>query len=313
MKSEKIHNTFEDEEKIKIIEKLSKNWNEKLKTDFLSPRFLYVYSLKELKDIEKYYLTEIDIDKDVSEYENDNTNELQNTLEEEIKRRAKEWINKNKKNTSENKPSIFKQTIYRLPNEQELEEFINFPNLTSDDIINGFTYTIIGKGVKNANNNKMIIDSIQMLSDKYPENKEYKKALEIIKLNYNNELIKTLEELKNKYLSNEAVENIRIEDNEIVFDVKCETDVRSGTEYNGFKLRFNYLCDINDKSKHGYTDDENEDSQVDDEKIIEKAKMINESVISEYINEVKKPNNYLNIDKNKIYNFQEYFNLKKLK
>ena len=74
------------------------------------------------------------------------------------------------------KPSIFEYTIYRLPTSSEIEEVNSF-NLTSDEILNGFRYTIVGRGIMTENNKKLIIDSIQMLIDKYPNNKEYKNAL----------------------------------------------------------------------------------------------------------------------------------------
>lgn len=53
-----------------------------------------------------------------------------------------------------------------------------------------------------------------------------------------------LKELQQLHSTNEAVETIRIEGNEIVFDCKCETDIQGTTEYNGISLRFNKLCDI---------------------------------------------------------------------
>ena len=79
------------------------------------------------------------------------------------------------------KPSIFKYTIYRLPNEKELEEFENYPNLTPKQIYNGFGYTIIGKGMNSEKNTNMIKQSIQMLIDKYPNDDRYKQALELVK------------------------------------------------------------------------------------------------------------------------------------
>ena len=46
----------EDEKKFEIIEKLSHNWSEKLKQDYLIPRSLYNYSLKDLEKIAEHYL-----------------------------------------------------------------------------------------------------------------------------------------------------------------------------------------------------------------------------------------------------------------
>jgi hypothetical protein len=73
--------------------------------------------------------------------------------------------------------------IYRLPTKSEIEE-VNSYNLTSDKIISGFGYTIIGRGIRSMENKKMIYDSIKMLVDMYPDNTEYNKALNKIKQDY---------------------------------------------------------------------------------------------------------------------------------
>ena len=83
----------------------------------------------------------------------------------------------------ENLPTIFKKTIYKLPTQAQLEEFEAF-QLESEDIVNGFGYTIIGRGMKSEANSRMIISSISMLCDKYPDNKEYKIALNQAKMKY---------------------------------------------------------------------------------------------------------------------------------
>jgi len=44
--------------KIEILERISENWNDKLKDEFYSPRVLYKYSIDILKEIEKDFLTE---------------------------------------------------------------------------------------------------------------------------------------------------------------------------------------------------------------------------------------------------------------
>ena len=76
----------------------------------------------------------------------------------------------------ENLPSIFKRTIYRLPTQDELREFESF-QLEGKDILNGFGYTMIGRGVKSVENTRMIISSIESLCEMFPENVEYKAAL----------------------------------------------------------------------------------------------------------------------------------------
>ena len=75
------------------------------------------------------------------------------------------------------KPSIFQYTIYRLPTKDEIEEFENFPLLSPDDILKGFSYTMIGRGIKNQKNIKMIQSGIKMLTEKYPEDERYKESL----------------------------------------------------------------------------------------------------------------------------------------
>lgn len=253
----------------------------------------------EIKDNKLYFLASED---------QETFDKIENVAKEhgfEIKLESKEYLKRIVNLTDEkidtSKPSIFQYTIYRLPTEEELNEFSEFPNLTAKEIKNGFSYTIIGKGIKTAKNQQMIIDSIQMLIDKYPENEEYKKALEIAKgelnilndkkgiwskyENYDPKLVETLHELKQQHSTNDAVEDIRIEGDEIVFDVKCETDVQSVTEYNGFKLRFNYLCNI----------DEHEEKS--EEEILEHAKMIKEKVINQYIEKLfESPDNITTLD-----------------
>ena len=73
-------------------------------------------------------------------------------------------------------PQIFKHTIYRIPTNDELVDVNSF-NLTADDIIQGFGYTIVGRGIKGTENQKMIHDSIKKLSSMFPDNIEYIKAL----------------------------------------------------------------------------------------------------------------------------------------
>ncbi len=76
----------------------------------------------------------------------------------------------------DNLPSIFKKTIYRLPTAEELKE-VDERKMSADDIRQGFSYTIIGRGVKSPKNEAMIKESITMLSEMFPENTEYKEAL----------------------------------------------------------------------------------------------------------------------------------------
>ena len=85
-------------------------------------------------------------------------------------------------NESESKkPIIFQYTTYRNPTEKELIE-VDSCNLNAEDILNGFCYTIVGKGFKSAENIKMIVDSIEKLCKMFPNKEQYKKALEDAKL-----------------------------------------------------------------------------------------------------------------------------------
>ena len=77
------------------------------------------------------------------------------------------------------KPSIFQYTIYRLPSVDEIEEFVNFPNLTAEEIEAGFEYTMIGKGMLSEKIKEQILNGIKMLIEKYPNDSRYINALEI--------------------------------------------------------------------------------------------------------------------------------------
>ena len=78
--------------------------------------------------------------------------------------------------SSSDKPEIFKRTIYRQPTEDELIEVDDF-KLTSDKIIKGFYYTLVGKGLLGKEQKDLIIKSIENLIKINPDNNEYKKAL----------------------------------------------------------------------------------------------------------------------------------------
>jgi hypothetical protein len=80
-------------------------------------------------------------------------------------------------------PSIFTHTIYRMPTDEELEEFGKF-ELDADEIIKGFSYTMVGRGRKDPKNRKLISDSIKRLIEMFPHNENYKNAY--VKFNMNN-------------------------------------------------------------------------------------------------------------------------------
>lgn len=80
-------------------------------------------------------------------------------------------------NVMKENPSIFEETIYRLPTTEELNEVNNF-NLTSEQIIQGLSYTIVGRGIMDSVKKDRIIESITKLIELYPDNHNYKLALE---------------------------------------------------------------------------------------------------------------------------------------
>lgn len=74
-------------------------------------------------------------------------------------------------------PSIFTATYYSLPTSMQLDEFQEYPDLSVEDIVQGFGYTIVGRGVSSPDNCQKIIESIRMLSERYPDREVYKAAL----------------------------------------------------------------------------------------------------------------------------------------
>lgn len=255
-----IEKSKEEIEKNDIINRLSENWSNKLNIDYLVPKSLKFYSLDELKEIEKIYISE--------------------------------EVEQNMWNDDTKLPKIFTYTKYDLPSIEDLKE-IDECHLNTEQIIDGFCYTIIGRGKRSVETDQKIYNSIKMLSEYFPYNMEYIKALNTIKEEYNIEevvescsiedkkctICETLKELKELHMNNEAVENIyATEDGEIVFDCKCETDIQGTTEYNGFPLIFNKICEL----KSTETKEE-----MTEEQIIEHARTINEKVMSEYLNETK--------------------------
>ncbi len=86
-------------------------------------------------------------------------------------------INKDQEKKASGKPSFFKSTNYRLPNKEELEEINSF-DLPTDNLVGGFSYAIVGRGLLWQKQKDEIVKSIEMLCDLDPENKKYKEALQ---------------------------------------------------------------------------------------------------------------------------------------
>lgn len=109
-------------------------------------------------------------------------------------------------------PAIFNKTIYRLPTYEELVD-VNKYNLTFDEIINGFKYTIIGRGIKDEKSKKMIYESILILTKLFPNNPIYKEALEKISQEYGE-----LNENRVKQIIIEEISAIRKDKDDNIFD-----------------------------------------------------------------------------------------------
>lgn len=78
------------------------------------------------------------------------------------------------------KPKIFTYTAYRLPNTEDIDE-INNAKLSAKEIFDGFSYTLIGRGILSNETKSKIVEAISMLINSNPENLEYQKALEMAK------------------------------------------------------------------------------------------------------------------------------------
>lgn len=78
------------------------------------------------------------------------------------------------------KPKIFTYTAYRLPNIEDIDQ-INNAKLSAKEIFDGFSYTLIGRGILSNETKSKIVEAISMLINSNPENLEYQKALEMAK------------------------------------------------------------------------------------------------------------------------------------
>lgn len=80
------------------------------------------------------------------------------------------------KKTASVKPSIFCRTTYRRPTDKDLIE-VDRSNLLPEEIVNGFYYTIVGRGFLDSSKKQMIVESINRLMLISPNNRNYKTAL----------------------------------------------------------------------------------------------------------------------------------------
>ncbi len=73
-------------------------------------------------------------------------------------------------------PMIFTETIYRMPTKSELNE-VHGHDLDADQLIKGFIYTMVGKGIHTPTTEANILGAIAELHDMYPDREVYLEAL----------------------------------------------------------------------------------------------------------------------------------------
>jgi len=97
-------------------------------------------------------------------------------------------------------------------------------------------------------------------------------------------LIDTVAELTMKYGDNEAVNEIRIDEGKIIFDILCETDIQqSVTNYNGIELHYNKVCSIPTNEEV----ETNEENDLDEDLLIQQSLFMNENYINYFENNSK--------------------------
>lgn len=146
--------------------------------DLLSINITWLYGNENLEEIgvdERWYLNGVYekiyyFEKDKEEIKNIITNKKINYLPYYMK------SPKNIYESIDTKPYFFKQTYYRLPNSEELNDIINH-KLTAKQVLDGFKYTIVGRGIMNSKNKDMIIQSIKKLILLEEDNMDYRNAL----------------------------------------------------------------------------------------------------------------------------------------
>jgi len=85
-------------------------------------------------------------------------------------------------------------------------------------------------------------------------------------------LLDAVAELTTKYGGHDAVQNIRIDEGKIIFDLLCDTDIeQSVIEYNGFTLTYNKVCEV--------PINESLTTKVDDIDDIDENAILNQSIM----------------------------------
>lgn len=124
------------------------------------------------------------------------------------------------------KPKIFTYTAYRLPNTKDINE-INSANLSSEELFNGFSYTIIGRGVADNESKTKIIEAIKLMIQSNPTNEKYKKALEMAK-NMKGKFITEINTIKGGKADKMSAEDIAKKFNVSVDKIKAQ--IKKGVE-----------------------------------------------------------------------------------
>lgn len=77
-------------------------------------------------------------------------------------------------------PRAFMQTLYGIPSSSERAE-IEACNLTSSEILQGLSYTTVGRGMRSAETDGQILETLKLLQKEYPNNEQYLLAEEEFK------------------------------------------------------------------------------------------------------------------------------------
>ena len=230
----------EEQQKFEIIEKLSEHWNKALKQEYLVPRSLYNYTIEELKQIENHYLNES------SDMEEEDLKLVNNAIDSYMSMKEK----------GDNEKIYFAEDVLLAIGERNTEK--NIEKVLSYFGINDPNFDL----VYTTNN----IDDLYNVMFESASNTLTDKEL----------ITETLQELRNLHLTNEAVEDIRIDGKEIVFDIKCDTELTGTNEYNGIDLRYNKICSIDEsvkvKSFDVFDIDEEEEAKI----LEESSKMVSQ-------------------------------------
>jgi hypothetical protein len=74
-----------------------------------------------------------------------------------------------------NLPSVFRRTIYRVPTVDELKEINSYP-FTPSELLQGLTYTIVGRSIKSDERKQLIKEALVRLIKMYPGKTTYIEA-----------------------------------------------------------------------------------------------------------------------------------------